>query len=131
MQTEEQKSLEKRLDAAFILLQEICLKPADLALPGSPLTSRLALWLERESLARHKSASLGVEGPEHGEPGTASDSRSIRTFRLQPKCELSVNDIADRLGACLGWLNCTLKPPITVSRSDIIEALEAVIDGLG
>lgn len=47
-----------------------------------------------------------------------------------PANALTVNDIADRLGACLGWLNCTLRPPITVSRCDIIEALETVIDAL-
>ena len=97
---------------------------------GSTLHRRVVEWLNDESPQRRQGIGLGDGAPSVKEADTCHDSKHNRTFRLQPECTLSVNDIADRLGACLGWLNYTLRPPITVSRADIIEALEAIIDGL-
>ena len=130
MKTAEKKNLETRLDAAYVLMEEVCGHLGNSMELGSTLHRRVVEWLNDESPQRRQGIGLGDEAPSVKEADTCHDAKRNRTFRLRPECALSVNDIADRLGACLGWLNCTLRPPITVSRADIIEALEAIIDGL-
>ena len=130
MKTADNKNLETRLDAAYVLMEEVCRQLGNSTEFDSTLHRGVAEWLSNESLQRGHGIDLNNEAPSVKEADTCHDAKRNRTFRLRPECALSVNDIADRLGACLGWLNCTLRPPITVSRADIIEALEAIIDGL-